>query len=100
MGGSRGEDKAFCGSEWPALVNKSSYTDVGRMRRELGRLLREGLMRHEGSSSCWAIAGEPAAFEGTSSTVRARERAVVGARCESILRSSEAASGPETELIE
>jgi len=70
------------------------------MRRELGRSFREGLMRHGGDSSCRAIADDPAAFEGTTSTVRARERAGIGAGCESILSSSRTASGPETELIE
>ena len=67
------------------------------MRRELGSPFRGGLTRHGGDSSC-RVADDPAAFEGTSSTVRARERArVVG---ESIRRSARTASGPETELIE
>lgn len=69
------------------------------MRRELGKTFREGLMRHGGDSSCWAVADDPAAIEGTSSTVRARERADIGADCKSALRSSRTASGLETELI-
>jgi hypothetical protein len=70
------------------------------MRRELGNTFREGLMRHGGDSSCRAVADDTAAIEGTSSTVRARERADNGADCESGLRSSRAASGLEIELIE
>jgi hypothetical protein len=55
-------------------------------------------MRHGGDSSC-GVTDDAATFEGTSSTVRARERAVV-AGCESIRRSARTAGGPETELIE
>jgi|SRR5712672_2212190 len=70
------------------------------MRRELGRSFREGLMRHGGDSSCLGVAGDPAAFERASSTVRARERAGIGADCESILGSSTTTAVLRTELME
>lgn len=51
------------------------------MRPELDKSFREGLMRHEGDSSFRGVENtskevdDLAAFEGTSFTVRARERA-------------------------
>jgi hypothetical protein len=74
-----GEDRSV--PTWSILVKRSSYTEVGRMRPELDKSFREGLMRHEGVSSFRGVentskeADDLAAFEVTSSTVRARERA-------------------------
>ena len=96
--GVRGEED--CSELWREFVNRSSYTEVGRMRRELGRSFREGLVRHGGDKSCRGIAGDSVGLEGTSSTVWARERGGVGAGCVSILLSLEAAAWLETETME
>jgi hypothetical protein len=88
----RGEEEDCSELTWPGFVIRSSYTEVGRMRRELGRSFREGLVRHGGDKSCLEVADDSVALEGTSSTVWARERAGVDVGGESILRSLEIAS--------
>ena len=81
VGGARGDGEDCSVPTGSILVKRSSYTEVGRMRPELDKSFREGLIRHEGDSSFGGVentskeADDLAASEGTSFTVRARERA-------------------------
>ena len=99
-GRSRGRDEDCSELARPKFVNRSSYAEVGRMRRDGGRSFREGLMRHGGDASCPEVEDDPVAFEDMSSTVRARKRACTGEGCESILLSSETADRRVTETVE